>query len=182
MKRMRTVVMTLALLALVAGIANSATVLRFGWEELAQRADRIVEGTVTHTDVHWNDAKTKIYTDAYIKVTSTLKGQPAETLVVRQLGGELDGIGAMIPGSPRYAAGEELIVFAEDRPDGAVVTLGLFQGKCVPYIDTDTGVKMVRMGSLNKAEAPAVRLVGDDSQAPMSYNELLQHIAAAAGN
>jgi len=174
--------LTLALVAFVAGTASSATVLQFGWEQLSQRADRIVEGTVTHTDVHWNDAKTKIYTDAYIKVTSTLKGQSVDTLVVRQLGGELDGIGAMIPGSPRYAAGEELIIFAEDRPDGAVVILGLFQGKCVPYINAETGMTMVRMGSLNKAEAPAVRLVGDDSQAPISYEQLLQLIADGAGN
>ena len=182
MKRIRTVVLTMALVALAAGSAWSATVLQFDWEQMAKRADRIVEGTVTYTDVHWNDTKTKIYTDAYIKVTRTLKGQPADTLVVRQIGGELDGIGSMIPGSPRYAAGEELMIFAEDRPDGAVVTLGLFQGKCVPYTDAETGVAMVRKGRLGKDATPAVHMVGDASAETITYDRLLRLIADSTAN
>ena len=182
MKRIRTVMLTLAVAALVAGTAWSATVLQFDWEQMAKRADRIVEGTVTHTDVHWNDAKTKIYTDAYIKVTKTLKGQAVDTLVVRQIGGELDGIGSMIPGSPRYATGEELMIFAEDRPDGAVVTLGLFQGKCVPYTDAETGVAMVRKGSLNKGATPAIHMVGDESAETITYDHLLRLIAGSTAN
>ena len=64
----------------------------------------------------------------------TVKGSPGAKLVVRQLGGELDGIGMIASGVTRLAPGAEAVLFLGSRQEeGVRRILGLSQGQFPVY-------------------------------------------------
>lgn len=77
-------------------------------------------GTVVEAKSHWTDEDTRIVTDVMIQTDSGL-------VVVRQLGGTVDGIGMIaMPGPPILEPGMVVTVQAEQRADqtsGAPMTL-----------------------------------------------------------
>jgi len=119
-----------AFIALIVSTAFATTVVHYNWDQMVDKSDVVVTGTVIDKYSHWNAAKTKIYTTTTVAVSSILKGVTGETVEVRQLGGEVDGVGAKLLGTPEYTLGESVVLFLEPRPDGAFITVGLSQGKC----------------------------------------------------
>jgi len=109
------------------GSADAATVLRLELPEVTARADHIVHGDVVELRAVWSDDHRRIYTDAEVRVRDTLKGEPNARIMVRLLGGEIDGVGQIIPGAPRLRVGEEVVLLLVDRPDGGRI-IGLAQG------------------------------------------------------
>jgi hypothetical protein len=69
-----------------------------------------------------------LYTDAELIVAECLKGPCGALLIVRQLGGELDGEATAVDGTAPFVVGEEVVVLLRARRDGAYAPLGMAQG------------------------------------------------------
>jgi len=131
-------------LFLAAGAALASTVIPMDLTALAGQADAVVLGRCLESKVVWNAAHTRIYTDWTVAVDQTVKGSPGQKLVVRQLGGELDGIGMIAAGVKRLAPGEEVVLFLGSRQEqGVRRILGLSQGQFPVATDPRTGQKFV---------------------------------------
>src|SRR5688572_21456047 len=106
-----------ALAVLIAVAAQATVVVKLSWEELAAHATLIVRGTVGQQQVRWDDERRRIHTYTELVVADTLKGPRASTVLVRQPGGELAGIGQYFSGTARFREGEDVIVFLEPAKD-----------------------------------------------------------------
>lgn len=118
-----------ALLCLV-GTAQATVLAPLDTRALTSRADRIVLGTVESQAARWTDDHDAIYTDVTVRVSESYKGRlaPGQTLVVRRLGGEVDGVGMRVFGAASFAVGEEVVLFVEAR-GSASYPVGMTQGK-----------------------------------------------------
>jgi len=121
--------LALALL-LAAGVAAATTVVPLTIEQLTAVSSHVVEGRALQSWSQWNAAHSIIYTYTKFAVTRSLKGQTAGTVIVRQLGGALDGTTQRVAGVHYWVRGEQAVLFLRpgDVPDGSLVVTGTMQG------------------------------------------------------
>lgn len=91
----------------------------------------VVMGNVTAIDARWDVPAGAIYTYVTVNVTERLKGELAEsTIVIKQLGGQVENIGLQIADQASYKVGEHVLVFLAVRPrDGTLYPAGFELGK-----------------------------------------------------
>lgn len=123
--------LTVALLALTALPAHATVVVEIPLEQLVADSDAIVHATVLRTGAQLEtfDGRLEPHTIAELQVADWLKGSGAERLSIDEIGGTVNGSGSWIDGTPRYHAGEEVIVFLRRLPDGSFRTVGMEQGR-----------------------------------------------------
>ncbi len=133
-----------------------ALMIKLGLEDLSKEADFILRGEVTEVRSEWSEDKTVIYTYITLTVKERIAGQyEAETVTIKQLGGEVDGIGMSVSDSAVFKKGEDAIVFLKpDRSQQAVrlqqagrgvITeiVGKEQGKYTVAEDEVTGTQAI---------------------------------------
>ncbi|MGE3636773.1 MAG: hypothetical protein AB7P00_43120 [Sandaracinaceae bacterium] len=124
---------------LVTSSASATVMVEVPLEELVLGAEAIVHATVVESDerVVMDDGELEPCTFTTLEVREWLGGQPrsgaSSTVVLRELGGTFQGITRRAEGTPRYAVGDEVIVFLARRPDGArdYRTMAMAQGKFI---------------------------------------------------
>ena len=103
------------------------------WSEadLARFADVILTGRVSDVRSGWDHTVGAIYTYATIDVSDVLKGPIRDRqVIVKQLGGEVEGKGLRVSDQAMFDFGEDVLLFLEARPrDGSLYTSALWQGK-----------------------------------------------------
>ncbi|MBI5528741.1 MAG: hypothetical protein HY897_20620 [Deltaproteobacteria bacterium] len=117
-----------AALFAVPSIASGAVMLKLETKDLTDQAEAVVLGTVTSTKAQWNEGKTKIVTLTTVKIGETVKGDLKGEVQIRTFGGEVDGLAQLVPGMPRFAKDQEVVLFLKSE-DKAWHVVGLGQGK-----------------------------------------------------
>ena len=110
--------------------AAHATLVRgFTLGELVVAADAIVVGEVAWQESVWDPAWREVYTLSWIRVGESWRGseRPGEYVVLKQIGGVLDGLERRVVGTATLGIGDEVALFA--RTDGAFhYAVGMAQG------------------------------------------------------
>jgi hypothetical protein len=96
---------------------------------LTQSSDAVVRGKVKATQSRWSADHKRIITEVTIDVAEFFKGGGSSTLVVRQPGGEIDGIGQKVSGLASFSEGEEVVLFLERLETDKYRVNGMAQGK-----------------------------------------------------
>lgn len=98
--------------------AGATTIVPVTLEELTRRSELVVLGTVREVSSRWRGRF--IVTDCGVSVDLSLKGELAvgERVGVRVAGGEVDGIGQMIPDAPMPERGASYVFFLQGREEG----------------------------------------------------------------
>ena len=112
-----------------AGLASATLLPTFSLAELDRAAHMIVRGEVVDQETVWDPLRRELYTHSFVRVDEVLAGggTPGDWIVVRQIGGVLDGIARGVVGTAELRVGDELILFT--RTDGALHYLvGMAQG------------------------------------------------------
>lgn len=115
-------------------IAQATTFFEQPFPETVEQAPNIVRGRVGMSYSNWavgSDGTRRIYTYTELLLDETLKGNPSgKTIVIRELGGEKDGVGMRIAGSAQFDRGEEVVVLLNDAgSDGSFDVNGMMMGK-----------------------------------------------------
>ncbi len=121
--------LALALVAQLAPTAAATLVRGFSLHELVRAGHSAVRGEVIGAEVVWDAAWGNVYTHTFVRVDEVLSGaeRVGDVVVVRQLGGLLDGVEQRVVGTADLPLGAEVVVFA--RSDGAFHYLvGMAQG------------------------------------------------------
>ena len=125
--------LSLKLLFLTFPSGVDSTVVAFkSLEELTKESVMIVKGTVTDILTEWNSEHTLIISFVTIRIEKRYKGKidiTADTIVVRQIGGELEGYFTEVVGAPKFTVGEEVVLFLEPAENNFYHVFGMFQGK-----------------------------------------------------
>ena len=124
--------------------ANALTVAKVSEDQLANKAELIVIGTVlsaySERDVFTGD----VYTFISIRVSDHMKGTNRSRVIeLKTLGGATKDQMMYIPGAPDFHKNEEVMLFLERRPDGSLMPVGMALGKYSVYRDSETGQKIV---------------------------------------
>lgn len=110
--------------------AEAATVEAMTLNEMAQRAEMILIGRVASSRADWNTRRTRIYTYVTLEVERFLKGGAGEDeITIRHWGGEAGGFRSLVPGSPQFVVGEEVLLFCAGTRARVPTVLGLALGK-----------------------------------------------------
>ena len=118
------------LLIIIGASSASATIVHsFSLSALSLASHSIIRGEVVAEecvyDPHWEG----IYTHTTLRVVEVLSGseKPGDFIIVRQIGGSLDGIESQVVGTTTFLPGAEVLIFG--RSDGAFHYLvGMGQG------------------------------------------------------
>lgn len=102
--------------------------------ESVEEAPLIMRGKIGMTYSDWgHDAENikRIYTYFELQVSESLKGEVASPqILIRELGGEKDGVALSVTGASHFQKGEETIVFLKDRnAEGTYDMHGMMMGK-----------------------------------------------------
>ena len=125
----RWILLSAAVLPVVAqGDASAAWVRSFTIQQLYEEADRVVVGQVSARESFWNDAHDTIYTESRVDVKRTEKGSVRESVVVRQMGGQVGDVELIISGNASLQIGERVLLFLRDHGDYCAI-VGMSQGK-----------------------------------------------------
>lgn len=120
-----------ALLAfLPASPATGTTVVRLELDQLVDQAEGIFTGQAVHSEVVPSRDGNSLFTFVTFEVDSALKGVfPGRHLTLRLHGGELEGVGVLLYGMPRFEVGESYLVFVRGNGVYASPVLGWMQGQ-----------------------------------------------------
>lgn len=109
---------------------------------LTSAAERIVIGRVTHVESAWHAQRRLIFTHATVQVEATLKGEPAETLVVSSLGGTVGDTTLVASSEQPLPLGAHVALFLERAP-GLDILRTCYSVQGAMTVATLDGVEMV---------------------------------------
>lgn len=121
--------------------------------ESVKDAPIIVRGKAGTSYSDWarnDDQSRRIYTFTEIQVDEAIKGGfgNQRSVIVRELGGEKDGLGMQVPGTAKFQRGEDVVVFLGRRnEDGSYNVRGMSMGKYNVARD-ENGTEYLSGGSL----------------------------------
>ena len=97
-------------------------------DRMAASSTLVIRGRVEATESRAHAGA--IYTYATVTVDEVLKGPDSiQSLVVKTLGGATDGVVLQVPDAPRFASGDEAVMFLAPRPaDGTLYPVALAEG------------------------------------------------------
>jgi len=172
---------TLILAARSGEAVDASTALRLGLPELTERAALILEGRVLEARA-LETPEGLIETEYRLAVERTLLGHDLAERQLRLPGGLLpDGRGLALPGMPRIAAGEDVLLFlSEPAPSGRCMPIGLAQGKFGILTHADGQRTLVReLGRVGLASVTSGEVHHGSSSARVDYAAALAEIHAA---
>ncbi|MBL7717131.1 MAG: hypothetical protein JNL01_16830 [Bdellovibrionales bacterium] len=116
----------------------ATTFVAVPFSQTVKEADTIVRGKIGDSHVDWSkvaldgEGSKRIYTYYELKVDEVVKGNlsNSKSVIIRQMGGEKDGVGLSIPGSAKFSAGEDVVVMLGPAlSDQTHDLMGLMVGK-----------------------------------------------------
>jgi hypothetical protein len=126
---MRRTFISIAVL-LLASLANAATFIVAPDATLVRASSAVVVATAGSSHARWSEGGW-LETITEMHAEEVIKGDIANGSAFRvtELGGILDGVGYAVPGSPRYTAGERLLLLLETNARGEWVARNMALGK-----------------------------------------------------
>lgn len=176
-----------AFLALVATAlaapALASVVVAYDLDELTDRSEAVVAGTVTASQGRYQGRQ--IVTDVLVRVEEVGKGRVRRGEIVAFVtpGGSVGDVTMRVEGAVRPRAGERALFFLERRRD-ELLPVGLAQG-VMPLFERDgrthvrssvPGLELVERGPDGRY-VPADPAVADER----SLDEVLEHVRARSG-
>lgn len=138
------------------------------FREVVNGSEIIAYGRVIETIAESSDDRRRIDTLVTLQVSTYLKGGPGETLVFRVPGGQVGRYRSVFVGAPRFAVGDETIVFLNVRDGELPFVFGLNQGVFRVQLDRTTKRRMVvPAGVLAQSGAPEIVVRGAPARRPM---------------
>jgi hypothetical protein len=129
---------SLAFVILLAAASPAGATVMVVADESAMAAESVavVSGWVKKVEAALHPVSEAIHTYVHIEVDEVLSGAvPAADIVLRESGGRVGDLTETIFGSPDYRAGEQVVVFLDRHPDGALRTTHMAMGKFTLGVD-----------------------------------------------
>jgi hypothetical protein len=132
-------------IALLAVVANSTTLSRLRFEELAKQATVVAKVRCLGAESLWENGE--IWTETRFEVVEQSKGLLPGLVNVRMLGGRLGILHSRVEGVPAFRVGEEAYVFLWGQEGEPYRILGWSQGTFRIARDERTGLETVTQDS-----------------------------------
>jgi len=117
--------------------ARATTLMRMSLAQMSHAAQLIVRARCTGNSTGWDAGE--IWTFTSFDIEETWRGSAPSQISVRLLGGRVGNITSTVSGVPRFASGEEVVLFLESTPRGDFSIVSWEQGTFRIRRDTRTG-------------------------------------------
>jgi hypothetical protein len=121
------------LIGLAAGLcalpAVASTFVAMAPSELVAASKAVIQGEVLEVYSFWNHDGTAVLTEARVLVEEVVAGQAPSEVVVRTFGGKVGDYVLEAHGFPTFEAGQRLLLFLHDAPDGSLRVTGYRLGE-----------------------------------------------------
>ncbi len=175
--------LALSALMLLTSPAEATVAVELDRTQLVEMSDLVVRATVSAASYRWNEDHSQILTLTRLSVTQYIKGNGPSELVLRQFGGQIDGLVSHIAGDARLEPGQDVVLCLR-RGAGVVYLTAMAQSAwfVTPVQGADpvatrdlTGLTLTRFvnGRMQLIEPVA-------SAAPESLTRLLSSLATVA--
>ncbi len=155
-------------------VAEATVVVPLSRDELTAQSDLVVRASVISQRSGWNDDHTMIVTWTRLRVGEYLKGTGEAEIVLRQFGGNVDGMSAELPGDAHLFRGQTAVLFLRRGP-GVVFLTALSQASYVVTIEPNDRALVRRdLSGLTFARWENGRMTAVDP--PSEAAETLEHI------
>ena len=145
--------------------------------ELTRSARVIVRGQVVSIDAQWAEGRRRVETLVTIAAGAYLKGDFGPRVTVRVPGGDLGRYRSVMPGAPRFAEGDTVILFLDGQAPAVPHLVGFNQGVFRVRRDPSSGGSVVMPAPLvaSSGEAERVRR-GDGSRQPPPLDDFERQV------
>ena len=130
--------------------AHAAVLSHLSFEEMAELSSAVLMGRCVEVRSAWSAEAADIVTHNVFEVREYYKGNLGSRVVLTELGGQVGNLVAEYSGVPRFAVGEEAVLFVWTNPHGTHQVIGLTQGKFHVRRDSKTGRVELRQASSNE--------------------------------
>ncbi len=164
----------LALLLMFPPLVLATSFIEVPFEDTVAEAPIVVRGTVAGKRADWgrgSDGRDRIYTYFDLTVRERLKGDSGQALqiLMRELGGEVGGVGMQVSGAAQFREGEDVVVFlspaVEDSKGRTSYDVrGMMMGKYSVVLD-ESGEEVLDGAEESASEHPADRQIRHHSEA-----------------
>jgi hypothetical protein len=181
MNMMRVIVLSVVASVVVAwpGPAGATVMLKLDLPQMVGGSDVIFVGKAIKTHSRWTKDRRHIVTDTTFKVEQGIRGvAPGKAVVVRRLGGTVDGVGMRVSGTPQFKKNDQVLLFTEKR-GGHRYVVGMKQGVFRIHRES-SGRLMVRTHlaglELAKRTSSGLTFLGHDTPKPRALSEFISDI------
>jgi hypothetical protein len=108
------------------GMARATTLQRMSLEELAAAAPAIARVRCITSESRWENGRIWTFTTA--EVLEPMKGALPARIILRMIGGQAGSLHSKVEGAPRFAGGEEVILFLAPTRRGDWTVVSWAQG------------------------------------------------------
>lgn len=153
------------LVALVALPVSASQFIELSFDRVARESALVVRGNVVDTWAAWDDAHEVIFTYATVRVHRYFgEATGPDTLVVREVGGTVDGYTQEAIGFPAIRAGEDVVLFLANWENSTDYRIHAFnQGKFL--VRNRGGVEVLIEDPVKQGESRLARERGIRAQA-----------------
>ena len=109
--------------------AAASTFVAMEPAELVAASKAVIQGEVLEVYSFWNPDGTAVLTEARVLVEEVVAGQAPSEVVVRTFGGRVGDYVLEAHGFPTFEAGQRLLLFLHDAPDGSLRVTGYRLGE-----------------------------------------------------
>ena len=171
---------------LLSSAADATIMLALSIEQMTAKSRTVVRATVRQRQGVWDEKHQRIYTLTELTVSEVIRGEAPATIVVRSLGGEVDGIGMKVSGSPRFSPDQDVVVFLREDPVGRAgfMVVGMSQG--LFRLEKDSAGRLMAVPgvegmSFARRAAPGQGLADVNTDlVRLSYTDLRRRVAEAS--
>src|ERR1700719_623981 len=169
---------------------SATTVIPPTFEQLAQQAELIFQGTVTDSHSVWEGEGGQRHIETYVtfNIEDSVKGQAGTSYTIRMLGGTVGDETMEVTDTPKFKVGDREILFVEHNNEQFVPLVDINYGRFHVQHDDQTGRDVVFNGDgelvrdltqLGRSEEAAA--AADVSQA-ISADDLKSAVHAQLGD
>ena len=166
------------LLVILAALPLSASqFIELPFDKIARESSLIVRGSVENTWSAWDDSHEIIYTYATVRVNRYFgESTGPDTLVVREVGGTVDGYTLEAIGFPAIRSGEDVVLMLSRWEDGGDYRIHAFnQGKYL--VRNIGGVEMLSADPVQQGDGRLGRDRMHTNAEPVAGGLLIQEFA-----
>lgn len=152
---------------LLSGSPLSALIVKpLSFPELVTGSVAVIHGRVADVRGQWTADRRGIESLVVVEAIDYFKGNLGERITVRVPGGQSAGFVNIIPGAPRFATGDRVVLFLKANGPAVPVITGTSQGVYRVGIDSHSGTALVVPPLVESATAASTAR-GDLARRPL---------------
>jgi hypothetical protein len=175
---MKQLIGTVVMAILMPTLAHAMVELPVEFGEMVQGSQFVIHGRVVGVRGQQTGDRRSIETIVTVAVDEAFKGSPGETVAFRMPGGDVGRYRRVIVGAPRFANGDDVIVFLRGGAPALPTVFGLGQG-VYRVVRTADGGAVVAPAVLTAPGRGAERVVrGDPARRPLPLETFARDVRA----